>query len=396
MHEDSFTGEQFCTWLIASFSDVQTREQAVEWGQSLFDKGLIEHVTNHHAFHDTMFFYRLNLQYDKDAKPRTSKSWFSKAPVPRPAVQEGTHSKESSGPGTSPVARASLRITDKPAKKKKVKMSQSVVIDLDPHRKSDRAEVAILHADIIHNSRNAFHFELHWLGVTAGLLDDLRFKCSTLAERYGLRFVEAPVEQIKDVGAKCAFRAPLQIPLAHAPPIYPDLHLRLAETTGPGQCAQFFEYAILTQKFGFVLDVEATDRYPETIDADYAYRQKAKFEYSQFVHRSGLALVQCIGREEGFLWVDNRPFISAPTRGRSQSVESTQGITPMASKQEQARALREEFMAFCADKQALNKFYQEVTPPLPIEIALSTPAVYLGSDETEGDITPPDAWAGGF
>lgn len=240
----------------------------------------------------------------------------------------------------------------------------------------------------------SFHFELNWLGVTAGLLEDLRFKCSTLAERYGLRFVEAPVEQIKDVGAKCAFRAPLKIPLARAPPVLHDLHLRLAETTGPGQCAQFFEYAILTQKFGFVLDVEASDMYPDTIDADYAYRAKTKFEHSQFVHRSGLALVQCVGREEGFLWVDNRPFISAPTRGRAQNVESSAGIT-MASKQDQAKALREEFMAFCSDSAALQRFYDEVTPALPIEVALATPVVYLGKQEEDGDVTPPDAWAGG-
>lgn len=45
MHEDSFTGEQFCQWLMSTFSDIQTREQAAEWGQSLFEKGLIEHVT---------------------------------------------------------------------------------------------------------------------------------------------------------------------------------------------------------------------------------------------------------------------------------------------------------------------------------------------------------------
>lgn len=44
---------------------------------------------------------------------------------------------------------------NKDAKKRKIKMSQSVVIDLDPLKKSDRAEVAVLHADIIHNARNA-------------------------------------------------------------------------------------------------------------------------------------------------------------------------------------------------------------------------------------------------
>ena len=42
-----------------------------------------------------------------------------------------------------------------PGKRRKIQMSQRVILDLDPGRKSDRAEVAILHADIIHNDRNA-------------------------------------------------------------------------------------------------------------------------------------------------------------------------------------------------------------------------------------------------
>lgn len=40
-------------------------------------------------------------------------------------------------------------------RRKKIKMSQSVIIDMDPGKKSDRAEVAMLHADIVHNARNA-------------------------------------------------------------------------------------------------------------------------------------------------------------------------------------------------------------------------------------------------
>lgn len=381
MHEDSFTGEQFCQWLTSTFSDVQTREQAAEWGQSLFEKGLIEHVTGAHAFHDTFFFYRLRPQYDKEAKPHT-KSWFSKAPANASSADPAASPKLKPKFSTSPVARASMprRLADKPTKKRKVKMSQSMIIDLDPSRKSDRAEVAILHADIIHNSRNAFHFELNWLGVTAGLLDDLRAKCAMLAERYGLRFVEAPVEQIKDIGQKCVFRSPIPIKLALAPPVIPDLHRRLAESTGSAQAANFFEYAILTQKFGFVLDLEATERYPETIEVEYAYRSKAKFEHSQFVHRSGLALVQCIGKETGFLWADNRPFISAPTRGRQQSVETHSGATPMASKQEQARALREEFVAFCSNPVALADFYESITPDVPDDLTESE-----DEDEINGD-----------
>jgi hypothetical protein len=65
---------------------------------------------------------------------------------------------------TSPTATAPLGkhggFSDIPAtnvsgSRKKIKMSQSVVIDLDANKKSDRAEVAMLHADIVHNARNA-------------------------------------------------------------------------------------------------------------------------------------------------------------------------------------------------------------------------------------------------
>jgi hypothetical protein len=195
----------------------------------------------------------------------------------------------------------------------------------------------------------SFHLELNWLGVTAALFDELRAKCSAQAERYGLRFVEAPVEQIKDISLKCAYRAPLQIRLALAPPVIPDLHLRLAEQHGTGQTANVFEYVILTQKFGFVLDVEASSRYPETIEVEYGYRKNSHYEYSQFCHRSGLALVQCIGGEEGFLWADNRLFIAAPSRGRTGDTYPNAPVVRMG-KTEEARALREELEAFCADK----------------------------------------------
>lgn len=367
VHEDSFTGEQFVEWLKATFTDIESRDQAVEWGQSLLDKGLLgeyglallttEHVTGKHGFHDTVFFYRLRQQYeDKKHSSRSKTGWFGKSTGPTPKAIIEQHSALGTSPRNIP-----LKLTDKPPKKRKIKMSQSIIVDLDPSRKSDRAEVAILHADIIHNTKNAFHFELNWLGVTAGLLDEMRAKCSTLAERYGLRFVEAPVEQIKDVGLKCAYRAPIPIRLALAPPVIPDLHLRLTDA-GSGQFTQFFEFAILTQKFGFILDVEANDRYPDMIEVEYTYRQKTKFEYSQFIHKSGLALVQCIGREAGFLWGDNRPYISAPTRGRQQSMENHTSLSPMSSRQEQARLLREEMEAFCSDPVALAKFYEEVTP----------------------------------
>ncbi len=184
-----------------------------------------------------------------------------------------------------------------------------------------------------------------------------------MAERYGLRFLEVPVEQIKDISLKSAYRAAIPIRLALEPPTIPDLHLRLPER-GAGHTENFFEYSILTQKFGFVLDVEAAHRYPENIEVQYSYRGETKFDYSQFCHKTGLALVQCIGGSQGFLWADNRLFIAAAARrGAARNGEDQSGPNKI-SKQEQARLLREELTAFCADADALRRFYHDVTPPL--------------------------------
>jgi len=220
---------------------------------------------------------------------------------------------------------------------------------------SDRVRPTVRYELILLVSR--FHFELNWIGVTAGLLDDMRQRWSVLAEKHGLRLVEAPVEQIKDIGKKCAYRPCFAIRLALAPPTISDLDERLPEQY---RTANYFEYAILTKKFGFVLDVEATYRYPDDLEVQYSYRKAAVFEHSQFVHRSGLALVQCVGGTQGFLWSDNRLFFSASSRFRGESYQAASSL----SKQQQADQLREELEAFCADSDALASFYATVLPPI--------------------------------
>ena len=206
--------------------------------------------------------------------------------------------------------------------------------------------------------------------MTAGLLEELRAKCAVQAEKFGLRFVEAPVEQIADISLKCAYRAPLPIRLALAPPNIPDLHerLRRGHKRATGNLTHYFEQRLLTDKFGFVLDVEAADRYPQMVEVQYTYRRKSHFDYSQYCHKSGLALVQCVGGEDGFLWADNRLFITAPARGRrGESVDTYPNApVPRLSKADEARQLREELERFCGDKEALAEFYKEVTPD-PLE-----------------------------
>lgn len=171
MHEDAFTGQQFCDWLLKTFLDIKTFDEAAEWARSLFDKGLIgesilstfeieltatEHVTATHGFIAySHFFYRLRREYDinKSKRKRPAKSWFGGKPTEGPRDLLERHAAMTSIlQSMEPLGKLG---EGSKKHKRKIKMSQSVVIDLDPAKKSDRAEVAVLHADIIHNARNA-------------------------------------------------------------------------------------------------------------------------------------------------------------------------------------------------------------------------------------------------
>jgi len=215
-----------------------------------------------------------------------------------------------------------------------------VIVDVDPSRKSDRAEVAFLHHDVAHNpgeselsgkfkkdsnpllfsdfanpsdfillppnepsssrrAANGFNFQIHWLGTTSRFIEDLVQTWTRTVEKYGLRLIEAPIGQIKDVSSHNPFQAPLQIQLSLAPPPPPTFAHRLPEI-GIASAMGYFEAALL-RKFGFVLDQEAGKSYPNDVEIDYESRP-SYFEYSQYVHRSGVAFVQVLGGNAGFLW----------------------------------------------------------------------------------------------
>lgn len=102
------------------------------------------------------YYYRLTSEYSHASRKRKGLPWFSKASTDdihatansvttaQQALTEQTRSKGDP-----------LNFSKGKKRKRKVKMSRTVILDLDEKRKSDRAEVAILHSDIIHNPNNA-------------------------------------------------------------------------------------------------------------------------------------------------------------------------------------------------------------------------------------------------
>ncbi|SPO38581.1 probable Vacuolar membrane-associated protein IML1 [Pseudozyma flocculosa] len=405
-YADIFTGADFVTWMCQEYSDVHSREDAVEWGMQLMDGGLFEHVNKTHGFLDGHYFYRLASEY---GGIRSAKSWFRGSrsnhgddvspsrggsfgekdaprrsiamggPGPQGRRQPSGGSSDSGHPPTlgghsrQPSVSHPHPTLSMTKRKRRVQLSRSLIIDVDPGRRSERAEVAFLHHDVAHNPDNGFNFQIHWLGTTARFIEDIVQNWTRTVERYGLRLIEAPIGQIKDVTQHNPFQAPVQIELSLPPP-HPSTY---AHRLPPNTIAeQYFEYALL-RRFGFILDQEASDRYPKDVDIVYSSRP-SHFEYSQFVHRSGVGFVQVLGGKAGFLWLNNRLFTSHLSINPRQSGKGKEGgpaqsqlhhLHHQHQHQNQQQApdpdkVRREFTEFCADPLALERFYRQVLAQL--------------------------------
>ncbi|EJD02181.1 uncharacterized protein FOMMEDRAFT_20964 [Fomitiporia mediterranea MF3/22] len=351
LYEDSFTGYDFVSWLCREFRDVSTREQAQEWGMKLLEQGLFEHCRGKHGFLDGHYFYRLRSEYAIPRTPKSARGWSFRSVARHVSGEERDGRPIGYYPGGPKGGLTSKK------NRKRLVLSQTMVVDIDPSKKSDQAESLILHYDLIHNPANVFHFELHWLGTTARLIEEQLRAWSAKIERYGLKLVEAYVTQISDIRERNAFQSCFPLRLALPPPVVPDIEKRLR---GPGtECSTpaqyYFEYALL-RHFHFILDIEATDLYPHNVDVFYSYRRGA-FTHSQFVHRTGVAFVQVLGGAEGFLFLINR--LMGP--GRMGASMKSRGIQPADAAEE----LRLQMIEFCSDKATLSVFYDKVLANLP-------------------------------
>ncbi|KIJ44370.1 hypothetical protein M422DRAFT_168412, partial [Sphaerobolus stellatus SS14] len=191
---------------------------------------------------------------------------------------------------------------------------------------------------------------LQWISTSARCLEELIRQWSRGIEKYGLRLVEGFVDQIVDIRDKNTFQCCFPIRLAVPPPVVKRLPEGEAGTT---DC--YVESQIL-KTFGFVVDVEAQDRYSDQIDVFYSYR-RSSYKYTQWVHRSGAAFVQVIGGREGFRFLTNR--LLGPGRlGTSRNIKG-KTLSQIAD------GIREPLYAFCSDPAKLIEFYDEIKATIP-------------------------------
>ncbi|KAF9132271.1 vacuolar membrane-associated protein iml1 [Mortierella sp. 14UC] len=442
VYNSVFLGNEVVDWLIHHFVDIDTREEATEFGKKLFDKGLFIHCLGKHNFMDGHYFYQFSGEYapsgkqtrgwfrnttqsltrrdvdldkllrdkdkDKEKEVETSSEKLTRPPLKMTSASTGSATTLGSAPGAIvsntpstaattqsstnavPSFRERMEMIQKMAPPKKVDMSKTITIDVDPNKRSERRENAILHYDLAHNIKHCYHFQLHWLGCTARLIEDMLQSWGRTAERCGLRLIEAPIEQDSQGRAFNPFESPVPIKLALRPPPTKGFFKpasQLDPLTEPVQVPKLHFLTELVKSHGFILDMESDELYPPAAQLNYSYK-RAPYKNIQYVHRTGVAFIQISynGPHE-FLWVNNRLLTShsipAPERDRGDWDRPKAGGTnnqaggggggggsgTSSSKNASnnipnPEVLRRKFTATCEDKEELAKIWGEISSHL--------------------------------
>jgi hypothetical protein len=351
LHYNCFIGSDMTTWLLENFEDIETREEAEELGNMLMakdeerkardkeqtkdnvnekDTGIFEHVEKRHPFRDGQYFYQVIGEFAKP-RPETRGGWgpfasrrrdmsvpstpmtetiMKDSPKPERTRSSSGNDERSSNSGTTTPTISGTR-------KPKVALSKVMKYDVDPRKRSYRPELINLHYDRLHNPDNCYHVRIDWMNVTAKLIEDAIQSWAITAERYGLRLIEVPIGEACTIPERHPFRSPYMVRLAAAPPVQQPLTYFDATSLAPqvSTSRHYYQKAIL-KKFHFVLDVEAAQNFPVNVEVTYSWG-RPDYKYSQYIHRSGVLLVQ-ITDEGNFLLLANKLYNNRVAAPREQ------------------------------------------------------------------------------
>ncbi|KAK2747551.1 vacuolar membrane-associated protein iml1 [Myotisia sp. PD_48] len=329
LHYNCFIGIELTTWLLQNFRDIDSRDEAVEFGNELMKLGLFHHVQRRHNFRDGNYFYQITDEY-RISRPESKASWFQprkpdKSVPNTPIAGDGIKDSPSSLRAKSDHNGDELLKVDTATPPRSTRnkvaiwLAKSMKYDLDPRKRSDRPEIIDLHYDRLHNPDNCFHIKLSWMNATPKLVEDAIVSWTGVAEKYGLRLVELPISEVSSIVESQVFRRPYPIKFKYDPPDPPSSMIFTSSSfASHGSSDRHYYQKALLKKFDFVLDFEASSSFPTDVEVSYSWG-KPDYRFPQFVHRTGAVLAQ-ITDEGNFLLLANRLF---NMRGTSTSIKDS-------------------------------------------------------------------------
>ncbi|KAJ5102712.1 Vacuolar membrane-associated protein iml1 [Penicillium argentinense] len=313
LHYNCFIGVEFTTWLLQNFKDIDTRDEAVEFGNELMKHELFQHVERRHNFRDGNYFYQISAEYRLTRPESRGGSWFPQLRVDKSTPSTPAIGNVKDSPSSLRTRSDSIddRVPQTPTTPSKAKnkvaimLSKSLKYDVDVRKRSNRAEVIDLHYDRLHNPENCFHIELSWMNTTPKLIEDAVHSWASTAEKFGLKLVQVPIAEACAIDRTQPFRKPYRIKLKTPPPKGP-LHtvFNSASFAQPGPPDHLYYQKCILRKFDFVLDFEACTAFPADVEVSFSWG-KPDYKYPQFIHRTGSLLAQ-ITDEGDFLLLANR------------------------------------------------------------------------------------------
>ncbi|KAK5165045.1 vacuolar membrane-associated protein iml1 [Saxophila tyrrhenica] len=357
-HLRCFRGDEMTNWLLHVFRDLQTREDAVALGNQLMHKDLFTHVRGKHEFRDGNYFYQILSAYRTSVYPDTA-GFFAKGmgrsmpstPITEmrqsPSMRAMQSDSDSSGKGSPALAKVDSR------EKEAILLSQSLLYNVDPAKKSSQPELVTLHYDRIHNPDNCYHIQLEWTTTTAKLVREAVARWSGLVEGHGLKLVQLPILEASRLHERHPLEQAVSVKLAIRPhgraPATP--HLDPSAGSPRGRDDRYVHHKAILRKMDFVLDLEAADNFPSKLNIAYSWG-RPDYRMTQFIHKSGLLLAQISNDDKtDFLLLRNR------LAGQWSSHSNKRSELPSAEN------IFNDFRKFCKDEAALKLLYEEVNKP---------------------------------
>lgn len=359
-HLRCFVGSEMVSWLVQNFSDIASREEALAFGQKLMDEGLFHHVLNKHNFLDGHYFYQFNSEYEIDDQKlekikSTIKPIKSSDTIKRDLDSTRSNTSQQSGQNSRISTRRDPLSLDKiqtdESRRPTVTLSNSVVIDIDSSNRSYKQEICTVHYDRVHNPDHCFHIRLEWLTATPKLIDDLLGNWSRMCERYGLRLVELPWEELCALPTMNPFHSFVKVKLAINP--WEDKEFYDKELFASNK---FYYHICLLKQSGFLLDNRASKFLQEgesNFEINYSWG-KPQFKYAQYIHNTGAYIAEI--RENGELFLaPNNIHMSRVTRGNNKGRFHSSSRAIIHS-----QTLVMEFKKLWTDYNALKKVFLDI------------------------------------